>query len=868
MTSFARVRRTLAARRSQLMMLALAALAVGCSAARTPAADGMLAVPVEELPVVADRAWNTLASASPAAAVILWYLILSILGWAVWPFMAGLFPRAFDGGYSLAKGLGLLAVSYLLWIGASLRWWPNTAVSAWVITALLLLCAALYAWRRRQALADILRSRWRAVLTDELVFILIFTAFTILRMLNPDLWHPIYGGEKTMELGILNALSRSAYMPPYDPFLSGGLLNYYYFGHFICNTLLKLSGIAPEVGFNLCVPTFAALLGLQVFVLGGTLAPLLKQWDAAQPRFSAAGAFGALAGVLLLANLNVPIQLAAGLMQAGGASLDAAPSLAEVLRYIPQGIGSLLSGQARLPAFDYWNMATRIIPYTINEFPFFTYLFADLHPHLLTLPLTALLLNLLLTYLQHGSADDLRVGSFVLCALCLGALGPANTWDLPTYAIITAAVLIFAQRSRGKRWLRRGAGQTAVVFALAELLYLPYYRNVQAQDFSLAWVAPGASSPVATWLVVWGWQLYLSITLLAVEWRRISIRPRLKRLWLRYGWQRGIKRWLRLGGASPARTLCIGIIGLGALAAAVWLGLRNGPLLLIVTPLAAASLALLLLPANDPGEFCRRLLLAAGWLILWGIEIIYLKDFLSGSDWRRMNTLFKFGLQAWVLLGLALGSWLPALWKHFKRSRAGVLWKVGAALLGATALLYIPLAVPARINERFSAPLPALTLDGSAFMQTAQYNWPDGGSEIDLSYDREALVWLNQHVAGTPALAEAPLGYYREFGTRIAAYTGLPTLTGLHASEQHPWQVVQEREQAAAALYGATSEERFWEIVRQYNVRYIYLGQLERIAYPGEGLDKFARLERSGQLELVYANARTSIYRVPYAGSQ
>jgi len=232
----------------------------------------LLDTPVDALPVVNDFRWNTLANSSTIVAVVCWWLAVQFLGWLAWPVARQVLGTLSDQGFLLAKSLGWLLVSYGVWILSSLRVLPNALLTIGVWVLVLMMVSTWLFWRDRQAIRDLFRRRGRFILLGEGVFALVFLYFVGLRVLNPDLWQPWNGGEKMLEIGFLNAIVKSPYMPPYDPYFAGGYINYYYYGLFLVGILVKLTGIQPTVAFNLAVPLLAGLTASNVFCLAYNLA--------------------------------------------------------------------------------------------------------------------------------------------------------------------------------------------------------------------------------------------------------------------------------------------------------------------------------------------------------------------------------------------------------------------------------------------------------------------------------------------------------------------------------------------------------------------------------------------------------------------
>jgi len=971
----------------------------------TPGAPLTLSQPVDTLPVVADFRWNRFASERPVVAVFVWWLALSIFGCAAWPLLFPLLPGLSDRGYALARTAGWLLLGWVHWLGVSLGLWQNrVGVIAILLTGLAMLAAVAY-WVQRRQIAAFCAERGRLLLGEEALFAGAFVAFVGIRLLNPDLWQPWNGGEKFMEFAFLNATLRSAHFPPYDPYFAGGILNYYYFGLYLVSLVVKLTGVAAEVAFNLAVPSLFALTAVGVFAVGYSLAApktpkVSKTFRVLETRVLAS--LLAMVFVLLMGNLAGFGELLRGIAAAGG-TLHIADQPIAYLGALARGLAAIAAG-APAAAYDFWS-PSRVIPFTINEFPFWTFLFADLHPHMIAMPFGMLVLGVVLSWLKGGRST----GAFLWLALALGSLGAINTWDLPIYFVLVAGTcLLTAWRIGGIVRLAGASVVAAAIGVLALAAYAPFLLNYQAQVggrtgplLSRFFGWGHSASPFGPWLLVWGIFIFLAYSFALTEWRRRTENCKLQiadcksqiadcrlqiadcRLEAADGPETASRPELSEGpqvpvtaasddvpaiapepapsslfsavegmsedlpteppdgggqqtlpsesaspdgsdqpvlAAEPGKTLrgaegsllpgeeavteatavggqsstadaevvpdpgpqlfhadrlwLLGLLGLLALATLLAVMDRLTAAVLIAPLGLALTFALRRWVSADQAFVAW--LMAAGLGVVAGIELFYLRDFLEGGEWYRMNTLFKFSMPAWLFLGLAAGVSLPRIWA----AAAGwpdwlrMPWRAATVLLLAAGLTFALAGTPARVQDRFPGPRPAIgTLDGMAFMTVGRFNWPEAENTIEMSYDYLAIQWLLEHVAGTPVVAEAPAGgyeldgqpigydYYRAGGLRAGSLTGLPIFVGHHQYEQRPADQVMRRLEQGKEFFATTDFVRTRELIRDLRVAYIYVGVQERILFPAEGLAKFDAMVEAGDLSIAYRNPQVVIYQ-------
>jgi YYY domain-containing protein len=717
------------------------------------------------------------------------FALVEVVGLAAAPLAGLAFGRLPGAGLGFGKPLGVLLLTWLVWIAASLGIAPygNGLIAGAGATLLL---AGILAALRQRALGRRLRrdaaEGWRVrrlaarafpshdparrslLLGAEAVFAVVFAGAALLVAYSPDVW----GTEKPMDMAFVNAINASTSFPPHDPWMAGEPLNYYYLGHLAMAMPAKLLGTAPDVGYNLAVALILALTATAVFTFAGTL------WAAA--RASAPAIRG---GPVATGVAAVVVCLVLGNLAGVKAWLDAAA-----------------------PPGDYdWFAPSRVIPHAIDEFPYFSFLLGDLHAHLLALPFTVVALGFALQVVLGGPRGDavLRGAAEALAAgLTIGALYAINSWSYPVAAgMLVLAVLAWLRdpRSRGRRtyaliW-------TALVLLASVVLLLPFWLNFDPAARGLALVRHHA--PFARYL---GWQALIYgglswILLAAFAGRLLAARH----------------RWRIAAWGAAAALFAGSLLALADLA---------GPA--VILALALIALGAVFSRRIGAAERMLWLLIAGGYACVAIPEAVYLRDSFDGGPFARMNTIFKFDYQGWLLLAIAAACVLPWAAGWLGR-RTWPVWAAGTAVALLLGALYPYAGTYARKDGFRTAP----TLDGLGWLRERAPG------------DPAAIDWLRAHTPGDAVVLEGFGPDYSTFGhARISTFTGRATVLGWAGHELQWSHDPGSREADVKTLYTTTDDATARRLIARYGIGYVVVGPIERTDYGEQGIAKWDRLGR------------------------
>ncbi|MGH2581751.1 MAG: DUF2298 domain-containing protein [Anaerolineales bacterium] len=808
---------------------------------------------------------------------VFWYLLLSAVGWLVFPISYRFFSKLPDRGVAFLRPLGLLLFGFIFWILSSYGLLHNHRGG--LLTAILLVGIMSFMFFRRFPRGELgkwLRSHRSTIIFMECLFLAAFLFITFVRASRPDINHT----EQPMELAFINGVMRSTIMPPLDPWLSNFSISYYYFGYLMVGMLAKLVGVVGSVAFNLGFISIFSMAALASYGVAHNLLALYR------PELKKASLWLALLAplfILILGNAEGLLEILHARhvfweTDASGNSTSKVWAWLDVKDLVhPPNAEPSWTPRLYGTGGWWWWRASRVIndrnflggeQELIDEFPAFSFVLGDLHPHVLSMPFVMLAIAWALNiFLGAGETKEPlpRLGllirwDFLLGSLLiLGGLGFLNIWDFPIYVFLFAGAYgLRRSLSRGWTW-ERVSDFLAVVAVTAiggYLLYLPFFAGFTSQA---AGILPNLLNPSrGTHL----WIMFFSFFTLLFVYAAYS--------WVKERRLGSLVKNLALGLAIVAglwafslflTRIYIGLFSSNSLGQAILVGLgapdsaslfreslnrrlsASGgwiTLCLLLGMLVGLVFARTKKASRASAELAQEvqrfvwLLALVGTLLVVVPEFIYLRDQFG----TRMNTVFKFYFQTWQMWGVASAFIASVLLTELRRLPR-ILFVALFAILLAIGSIY-PAFAFFDITRR--SPEQALTLDGARYLSADQ---------------KAAIEWLSNAPVGT--LVEAVGGSYDASYARYAAHSGQPSLMGWpgHEGQWRGGNVDYERIGDVERLYSTGDWQVASELLTRYQVRYIVIGDVERNTYPVNEL-KFQQ-----NLDLVFQIGSVTIYQVP-----
>ena len=734
-----------------------------------------------------------------------------------------LFPNLPHRGVLFAKSLAVLLVGFGSWM---LYAWLHLPFDSWLpwLTWILLCAGTWTLWRRERRRGYIVGQSnqpaaeglaWPLV---ELVFWGPFLFWLWVASLQPGVFHT----EQPMDFMFINSLWNSRQYPPQDAWLAGQPVSYYYLGYWLLTTVAKAAAVQPALAYHIGQATWFALLIAGALGMGGSLAGLSRR------RFDWVAAGVTATAVAVMGNLQaVRDQLAArsiGLER-----------LSHQLDWRPLGVGN----GAEVPWYGpewgswWWWDSARVMAdrgldgghlEVITEFPFFSFLLGDNHPHVLSAPFLFLSMGLALQWLagERGQAHSHSVFSrFGLAATLVAAAFFMNTWDVLSVCGLLAAAAVLGAPDIDT-WRRRiGVFGLAVptMLAVAAVMVVPYLLTSRNQVEGVAFNLLNPSRP-GQFLLMWG--PLLSGVVLSL-WMLHRTRPRDwtgALVWIGGAPLLGLA-WMLAATFGPPAYRLSAVLGIDlrivqSLIAERWaFGWIVPVLLLALLGWSCNSLRQVVNAPNPgyPGAVLHAVLLTGGLLLLAVPEFLFLRDVFGPL--ARMNTVFKFHYQAWILLAVTGSTTIVILVRGSQRFAGALAVGIVSAVF-AVGLLY-PVSALAGKAADASRP-PSL----NALRDLQRYD-PARAAAVD---------WIRHHTDPEAVIAEAPGISYRPETSWISGLTGRPTLMGWQGHEAQ-WRGRAFTTQAAArvdALEGMYVRRPVDEIValmRLWGVEFLLLGPIE-----------------------------------------
>ena len=752
--------------------------------------------------------------ASDFIAIFQWWIVLFIIGLGFLPLTFILFRNFFDKGYSFSKILGIILIGYPVFLlGIShIAPFHTPYIIGVAITAI---GATYFFVPDKSNVWNTIKKHWLAFAIQEIMFLAVLYTWAYIHSYAPD----IHGLEKFMDYGFVNSFMRTDYLPAADMWFAPLAINYYYFGHFLTAMLTKLSGLPTAITFNLMLSTIVAWCFTQSFSIGANLYYQFREKKTLSP-IKTTGA-GLLTTALVTFSGNLHILHAFFKPYASDN---------------PRPLWELGFNPLAFPNEYWYPNATRFIYNTIHEFPIYSWVVADLHGHVLDIPLVlfliALLFSQLITHVSQKTVDEKKKENqsitlvppiiLIFIGLILACMYMTNAWDSAIYFLLTA-LTIFAIY-----WKKR------------------HDFKHTSDDLVKAIVSVRKKSPISlpdTWKILWGRDIILALLFVVAAFFVFMTPYSLKFDFSAYasgiGFLCSTDFLVEIGKLGPF------IFEAEHCQRSPWwqLLLLYGFFYFFVT---VFMITILRSTKHKITDVFVVLLIIVGTFLIIVPEFFYLKDIYPAH--YRANTMFKLVFQAFIILSISSSYIIVRTIQSIRETnKKGKVW-ITLFTLTSTLLVYLVLTYPYLAIKAYYGDFKNYQgLNGQAYLGKL---YPD---------DLAAVTWFNNNVKGQPVILEAQGDSYSDYA-RISSNTGLPTVLGWTVHEwlwRGGYDVPAPRITDVTTMYESPNTNDTKLLLDKYEVKYVIVGSLERQKY-----QKLTEVAFQQLGDIVFQQGSTKIYKI------
>jgi len=758
--------------------------------------------------------------------IIKWWLVCEILSFIAFPLVFTLFNNLHDKGYPLSKSFGILFTSYLVWILGSIRILKFNFFSLIIVLFLFLLLSIYLFIRKRIEIKNFLKNRKVYIFFIEFLFVICYLSFCYIRSFTPEITFIIRdsAAEKFTNFNIINSLYRTDYFPPLDTWLSGFHINYYYFGHLQWVALAKLSHIVPSVAFNLSIATLFALVIINSFSLCYNLICSNKDGQDIHPvQNYPAMSFpckreSRIISILFRNFLDSHFR--------GNDTRIFAFSLLGAFAIAVFGNWDALMQlvlNKGLSGFDFWR-SSRIIQDTVNEFPYFSFILGDLHAHTISLHSFLVALSLGLNFCltdKNELLKGLNIHKFypfyLVASLLIGITIATNTWDSLVILFLFALILFFTFYRVSNSFYFSYVFSTiafGIILLLGLIFALPFLLFFSAPTNTVFFVIPEYRTRFTDYLVHFGLFLIpIAIFLFSIIHKEMAGLKKKEQIFHTLSFIAIFVVFWSLFGIVLAGFLIFIMYVIWLLLIRFRLYLNREIFLILVFIFIGSFLSL----------FCE----------------IYVLDNTFRGSLMRYNTVFKIYYSVWIFYSISAVYSIFMLWKGSlgkKHQIKAFILLIYIILVGSLYPICSTLIRTGHFGKEkdFTLRHPR-GLDGLLYLQNIY------------SFDYEAIKFINENVKGKPVILEVS-GIDDKYSevSRIATNTGCQAILGWahhianwRGRSDYILSVLEERAQDIETIYTSSDIDLMTKLLNKYNVKYIYVGELEIMRYGKGILEKF-----------------------------